>query len=191
MILKGLFMASAILDSHGYHGARIHASSIDHIPITRGITKAVAMPNSCIFSGPNGNLHFRCFEGREIFDAKFFIEFSPISVSQIRELWVGRGTSGFQNKWNQTTVGVRGAFEVLTKVEDLTIVGCETKLIFTTLQEATVDGGFLLPGLKRLTIYVGFEVLDVSALVQCAKFFSNSALFLDVFPQGKGEHEFA
>ena len=61
----------------------------------------------------------------------------------------------------------RGAFEVLTKVEDLTIVSCATKPIFTTLQ-ATVDGKLLLPGLKRLTIYVGFGDLDVSTLIQCA-----------------------
>lgn len=42
----------------GYHAARIHASSIHHLSVTREITKAVVMPNSCNFSGPNGNLSF-------------------------------------------------------------------------------------------------------------------------------------
>jgi len=172
MMLKGQF-TGATLDSYGWHAARIHPSSIDHIPVTRGITKAVAMPNSCTFSGPNGNLRFWCFDAtREKFNAEFFTLFSPISVLQIKELWVGRGTDNFFGTkirpWKQTTAGVRGAFEVLTKVEDLTIVSCETKPIFTTLQ-ATVDGGLLLPGLKRLTIYAGFGDLDVLALIGCAK----------------------
>ena len=171
MMLKGQF-TSAALDSHGYHAARIHASSIDHISVMRGITKAVAMPNSCIFSGPNGNLRFWCFGDRGNFNAEFFTSFSPISVSQIRELWVGRGTESLYSAnqpWIPTTAGVRGAFEVLTKVEDLTIVSCKTKPIFTTLQATVDDGRLLLPGLKRLTIYVGIGDLDVSALIQCAK----------------------
>ena len=131
------------------------------------------MPNSCILSGPNGNLRFWCFEGtREIFDAEFFTLFSPISPLEIRELWVGRNTKSYFSEnskpWKQTAAGVRGAFEVLTKVEDLTIVSCETGPFFVTLN-ATTDDGILLPGLRRLTIYVGCGDLDISALVQCAK----------------------
>ena len=57
---------------------------------------------------------------------------------------------------------------MLTKVEDLTIVGCETEPFFSTLG-AAADNDILLPGLRRLTIYIGCGDLDVSALVQCAK----------------------
>ena len=137
-----------------------------------GITKAVAMPNSCTFSGPNGNLGFWCFETRGNFDADFFTLFSPISFSQIRELWVGQRAEsrlyGKSRPWKQSAVGVRGALEVLTKVEDLTIVSCETGPFFAILG-VTVDGGILLPGLRNLTIYVGCGELHVSALTQCAK----------------------
>jgi len=131
------------------------------------------MPNSCTFSGPNGNLSFWCFwENRGAFNAEFFTLFSPISVLQIRELWVGQRTEpGFDSKrgpWKKTVAGVRGAFEVLTKVEGLTIVSCETEPFFATLG-ATVGDGVLLPGLQRLTVYDGCGDLDVPALTRCAK----------------------
>jgi hypothetical protein len=172
MILKGHFTGEEF-DPYGSPAARIHPSSIDHLPVTRGITKAVAMPNSCTLSGPNGNLKFWCFwETRDNFDAGFFASFSPISVSEIRELLVGARTetsSGSPRRpWSQTASGVHGAFGVLTKVEDLTIVSCETEPFFATLG-ATVGDGILLPALRRLTIYVGYGDLDVTALIQCAK----------------------
>ena len=178
MMLKGQF-TSATVDQYGSHAARIHPSSIDHLPVTRGITKAVAMPNSCVFSGPNGDIRFWCFEGaRQNFDADFFTSFSPISTSQIRELWVGQRDQR-RRPWEQTTARVRGAFEVLSKVEDLTIVSCETKPFFTTLG-ATLDSGVLLPGLRRLTIYVGCGDLDVLTLIQCAKTRKHSQPFGEV-----------
>jgi len=172
MMLKGTFTGEA-LDSLGYPTPQIHPSSIDHLPVTKEITKAVAMPNSCTFSGPNGHLSFWCFqENREAFDAEFFTLFSPISVLQIRELWIGQKTEpSFGRKrrpWEQTVAGVHGAFEVLTKVEDLTIVSCETEPFFTALG-AVVGGGVLLPGLQRLTVYDGCGDLDVPALTRCAK----------------------
>jgi hypothetical protein len=167
MILKGQFTGEDF-DRHGDPTARIHPSSIDHIPVTKGITKAVAMPNSCILSGPNGNLKFWCFEEtRDNFDAEFFTSFSPISVSEIRQLLVGARTD-HRRLWKQTAARVHGVFGVLTKVEDLTIVSCETEPFFATLG-ATVDNGILLPGLRRLTIYAGHGDLDVPALIQCAK----------------------
>jgi len=169
MILKGYF-TGATFDSYGSHAARIHPSSIDHLAVTRGITKVVAMPNSCNFSGPNGNLSFWCFGARENFNADFFTSFSPISISQIRELWVG-GSPFFSTSntpWKLTAAGVHGAFEVLTAVEDLTLVSCETKPVLTTLL-VKANGEISLHGLKRLTIYVGFGDLDVSALIQCIK----------------------
>ena len=101
----------------------------------------------------------------------FFTSFSPISALQIRELWVGWGTKSYfgskPGPWKQTAAGVRGAFKVLTKVEDLTIVSCETKPFFATLG-ATADG-VLLPRLQRLTVYVGRGNLNVSALTRCMK----------------------
>ena len=172
MVLKGQFTGET-LDPRGFPTARIHPSSIAHLPVTREITKAVAMPNSCVFSGPNGNLRFWCFcEGRRDFDADFFTSFSPISISQIRELWVGQSTPpGFfssSGPWKQTTPRVRGAFKVLTSVEDLTIVSCVTKPFFTTLG-GPVNDGVLLPKLQSLTIYVGCGDLDTPALIRCAK----------------------
>ena len=156
----------------GWPVAQIHPSSIDHLPVTKGISKAVAMPSSCIFSGPNGNLKFwPSRRTREIFDARFFTSFSPISVLEIRELWVGPNSTSsrpFRRPWKQTAAGVHGAFRVLTKVEDLTIVSCGTEPFFSTLG-ATVEDSVLLPGLRRLTIYVGCGELDVPALIQCAK----------------------
>jgi len=169
MVLKGEF-TGATLDSYGSHAARIHPSSIDHIAVTRGITKAVAMPNSCTFSGPNGNLNFWCYGARGKLNADFFTLFSPISVSRIRELWVGGQPflATANTPWKLTTAGVRGAFEVLAAVEDLTLVSCETKPVLTALL-VKANGEVLLPGLKRFTIYVGFGELDVSALIRCIK----------------------
>ena len=170
VVLEGLF-TGAEFDYAGDPAARIHPSSIDHLPVTRGITKAVAMPISCILSGPGGNLRFWCFKGtREDFDAEFFTSFSPISVSEIRELWVGQRTNSYSSPrpWKQTVAGVRGAFGVLAKVEDLTIVSCETKPFFSTLGVAA-DGGILLPGLRKLTVYIGCGDLDILALIECAE----------------------
>ena len=172
MRLKGLF-TGAEFDRHGFHAARIHPSSIDHLPIMRGITKAVAMPNSCVLSGPGGNLRLWCFNGtRGDFDAEFFTSFSPISVLEIRELWVGQWASYYSNSpkqpWKQTAAGVRSAFKVLAKVENLTIVNCEKEPFFVVLGVTTNDE-IPLPGLQRLTIYVGREDLDVSALTRCAR----------------------
>ena len=165
MMLKGQFTGEKF-DNRGEPGARIHPSSIDHLPVMRGITKAVAMPNSCIFSGPNGDLKFWCFhENHDNFDAEFFTSFSPISISDIRELWVGKGP---HRPWEQAAAEIQGVFGVLTKVEDLTIVDCKTEPFFSTLG-ATMDDGIPLPRLRRLTIYVGGGVLGVSVLIQCAK----------------------
>jgi len=164
--LTGRFTGK-ILSQCGDPAARIHPSSIDHISVARGITKATAMPNSCILSGPNGNLRFYSFERipGETFDAGFFTLF-PISILEVRELWVGQSARG--SPWDQTTTGVCSAFRVLKKVEDLTIVNCETEPFFAALG-APADVGVLLPGLRRLTIHVGRGDLDPSALVRCAK----------------------
>ena len=170
IVLKGRQFTDKTLDAYGEPAARIHPSSIAHLPVMRGITKAVTMPRSCTLSGPNGNLAFWCFEGtREHFDADFFTSFSPISVLQIKELWIGRESrSGRKHPREQTAAGVQGASGVLTKVEDLTIVSGEMGAIFAALG-ATVDGGILLPRLQSLTIYVGRGNLDVLSLIQCAK----------------------
>lgn len=171
MRLKGRFTGEEI-DQDGEHAAQFHPSSIDHLPVTRGIAKAVAMPNSCILSGPNGNLKFWCFDGtRGYFDAEFFTSFSPIYVLGIKELWVGRGDTSFRNgPWEQNSTRVRSAFEVLTKVEDLTIFRCETEPFYATLAlGATADGGILLPELRRLTTYAGHGDVDFLALIRCAK----------------------
>ena len=181
IMLKGQFLGKEF-DDQGHPAARIHPSSIDHLPPMRGIIKAVAMPNSCILSGPNGYLRFWFSRGsRRNLDAEFFTSFDPISVSGVRELWVGatieasfgrrprsRTACGPGRPWNQTAAGVRGAFGVLKKVEDLTIVNCNTEPIFVTLDVDT-DNAILLPGLRRLTIYVGCGDLDASALIQSAK----------------------
>ena len=172
MMLKGQFTDEKF-DSDGHPAAQIHKSSIDHLPVTRDITKAVAMPNSCVLSGPNGDLRFWCFrENRANFNAKFFTSFSPISISGIRELLVGPNTEfpfdNLPSPWEQTVDHARGAFGVLTKVEDLTIVSCKTEPFFTALG-AAMDGPILLPGLRRLTIYIGCGDLDVPALVRCAE----------------------
>ena len=168
MMLQGQFTGEKI-DNYGHPAAQIHPSSIDHIPATRGITKAVAMPNSCILSGPGGNLRFRCLlENRASFNAKFFTSFSPISTSEIRELWVGAHAEFGSDIWGQTAARVRGAFGVLPKVEDLTIVNCETGPFFTALG-GTTNGPILLPELRGLTIYARCGDLDVSGLIRCAE----------------------
>ena len=169
LMLKGQFTGET-LDQHGFPVARIHPSSIDHISVTRGVTKAVAMPNSCILSGPNGDLRLLFPDGtRGDFGAGFFTSFSPISVLDIRELWVGGETSSGQ-PWKPASADIRGAFGVLTKVEDLTIVGCDTTQFSTALGvNITTDSGILLPELRRLTIYIGSGDLDVHALVLCVK----------------------
>ena len=172
MALKGEFTGE-IFDNHGSPAARIHPSSIDHLPVTRGIKIAVAMPNSCILRGPNGCLKLWCFKGnRDNFNADFFTSLSPISVSEIRELLVGISVEHYHGNhrrpWEQAVAHVRSAFGVLAKVEDLTIVSCKTEPFFAALG-GTKDGAILLPGLRRLTIYVGWGDLDTSALIRCAK----------------------
>ena len=153
--------------------ARIHRSSIDYLPVTRGITKAIAMPNSCILSGPNGYLRlWSTRNDHDDFNAGFFTSFPPIPVPEIRELWVGQAFQSDGMPWKQTTVGIVGAFGVLPKVEDLILVGCDTKLFSAVLRATSVantDGGILLPALRRLTIHAGPEGLDVPALARCAK----------------------
>jgi len=114
------------------------------------------MPNSCTFSGPNGNLSFWCFDGtRENLVADYFTSFSPISISQTRELWVGQRIETSSNvpkkPWKQTTAQIRGAFEVLAKVEDLTIISYETNPFFTTLG-GTANDEVLLPKLQTIMI---------------------------------------
>ena len=170
MLLKGQFTGKEFNDD-GTPAARIHPSSIDHLSVMRGITKAVAMPNSCILSGPNGNLRLWCLlENRNNFDAEFLTSFTPISASGIKELWVGATTESWFGRmpWKQTAIGVRGAFKALTKVEGLTIVSCETEPIFAAL-DVKMDDAILLPVLQRITIYVGCGDLDVLALIQSAK----------------------
>ena len=175
MMLKGQFTGE-MFDHYGSPAARIHPSSIDHLPVTRGVTKAVAMPNACVLSGPNGNLRFWCFEGgaRGDFDAEYFTSFSPISVSEIRELWVGQSTMSifWPKPWEQSVTGICGAFGVLTKVEDLTIVGCNMRPFSMALgmaAAADADSGILLPALQRLTVYAVCRDLDILDLIRCAR----------------------
>ena len=168
MMLKGEFTGEE-LSKYGDRAARIHPSSIDHLPIMRGITKAVAMRNSCVLSGPNGHLRLFFFdETRDNFDREFFTSLSPISVLEIRELWVGQEITRNGRPLGQTTAGARGAFGVLTKVEDLSMVNCNTKTFFSALSTTSYDG-IILPRLQRLTIYVGRGDLDIPALIQCVK----------------------
>ena len=113
MRLKGQFTGGAP-DRRGSPTPQIHPSSINHLPATREITKAVAMPNLCIFLGPNGNLRFWCFSGIcDWFNVEFFTLFSPVSVLEIRELWVGRNPparyNGSTRPWIQTLCGILGA----------------------------------------------------------------------------------
>jgi len=134
----------------------------------------VVMEGSCTFSGPSGNLSFRWFqETHEDIDAHFSASFSQISVLQIREFRNGRRTTyGSSNKhtsWKQNAVVLHcGAFEELTDVEGLTIVCCKMEPFPQTLAE-TVDGIIHLSGLQKLTVYVGYGDMEVSALMQCKR----------------------
>ena len=114
----------------------------------------------------------RSFMGFVNLDAHFFTSFFPVSVLQIRELWIGGRTRSRFNSgripWEQTVAGLRGAFGVLTSVECLTIACCKTGPYFQALG-AAVDGGILLPGSQKLTAYVWCGNMDVSALTQCTK----------------------
>ena len=153
----------------GEPSAQIHPSSIDHLPITKEITKVVAMPNSCILSGPNGNLRLWCpGVARVFFDEQYLTSLSPISVLDIRELWIGQSTLDICKPWVQTVANARGAFGMLERVEDLTIVSCKTGPLFVALGTPAGDG-ILLPGLRRLTIYVGLGNVNLPKLVRCAK----------------------
>ena len=169
VMLQGQFTVEERNDFGG-PAAQIHPSSIDHLPVTRGITKAVAMPNSCILSGPNGNLRF-WFSTRASFDAGFFTSLYPISVSEIKELWVGHKDARPLQEirvWDPTVAEVYGVFEVLTKVEDLAIVSCKPGSFLSALV-VVADDRIPLPTLRRLTVFVGQWGLDVPALIQCAK----------------------
>jgi len=172
MALKGEF-ARETLTRQGSPAAQIRPSSIGYLPATRGITKAMVMEGSCTFSGPSGNLSFPWFYGiRENLDAHFFTSVFPVSVLQIREFWIGERTRSRFNidriPCEKTAAGLRGAFEVLTNVEYLTLTCCKMEPFFQTL-EAAVNGGILLPGSQNLTAYVGCGNLDASALTQCTK----------------------
>jgi len=57
---------------------------------------------------------------------------------------------------------------VLLKVENLTLVTCQTEPFLTTLG-MPVDDGVLLPRLRKPTVPVGSGDLDVPALIQCVK----------------------
>lgn len=95
----------------------------------RETTKAVAVPHSRVLSGLNGNLRFWCSEyTRRDFEAEYFTSFSPVSVLDIRELWVGQSGNSARDYWRQAVDQVLGAFRVSTKVEDLSIVCCFSQL---------------------------------------------------------------
>ena len=134
----------------------------------REITKAIAVLYPRILSGLNGNGFWRSGYTRRNFGEEYFTSFSPVSVLDTRGLLAGQRGNSARGYWRQAVGQVLGAFRVSTKVEDLSIVCCKTEAFFTTLG-STTDGGALLPELQRLTIYVGFEGLDIRALVQCAK----------------------
>jgi len=170
VILDGQFTGEEFNDIRK-PAAQIHPSSIDHLPVTRGITKAVAMPNSCILSGPNGNLRFWCSGVRTSFDAEFFTSFSPISALDIRELWIGHKSTrpyAHSRSWDPTAAKVSGAFGVLMRVEDLTTVGCKMGSFFSALVVAA-DNRVPLPRLRKLTVFVGEYPLDVQGLIECVK----------------------
>ena len=79
--------------------------------------------------------------------------------------------NGFTNKrtsWKESAARLRGASEVLTDVEGSTIVCCKMEPFLQTLGE-TMDGRILLPGLQKLTVYVGYGDMDVSVLIQCTR----------------------
>jgi len=164
MVLEGKFTGEEF-NIHGMRVARIHPSSIDHLPVMRGITKAVAMRDSCVLSGPNGYLKLLFCGTRNNFDAEFFTSLSPISALEIRELWVGQDGADIHRPLGQTPAGVRDALGVLMKVEDLNIVNCETGPFFLALGVVSNDG-IILPRLRKLTIYVGRNDLDIPTLIQ-------------------------
>ena len=174
MMLEGRLMGEEF-ENHGDLAIQIHPSSVDHLPATKGIVKVVAMPTSSVLSGPNGIVRFHCSErAYETFNVGFFTSFSPISVTEVKELWVGRYHTScyddFSKAWKTADGGIHGAFEVLMGVEDLTIVNCETKPFFSTLGATVDDGTILLPRLRRLTAYVEHHRdIDIQALVQCVK----------------------
>ena len=172
-MVLGVKPTGETLTQRGSPAAKIHSSSIDHLPVMRGITKAVVMPGSCTFSGLSGNLSFRWLQGTcENINTHFFTSFSPITVLQIRELWIEKRTVyGFDNErtsWKQSAAGLPGVFGALTDVEGLTVVCYEMEPFLQTLA-VTVDGGFLLPALQRLTVYVKCGDMVVPALIQCTK----------------------
>ena len=170
VVLEGEF-TGVEFDNYGGPIARIHPSSIDHLPVTTGITKAVAMPSSCILSGPNGILRFRCSNARASLDAEFFTWFTPISVLEIRELWVAQKAAdrfGSIRCWNPSVAGIYSAFGTLMKVEDLTIVSSRMTPFYSALA-AVADNHVPLPKLRRLTVFLGQRNLNVSAFIQCAK----------------------
>ena len=165
MALDGEFTGEEF-NKCGDRAARIHPSSIGHLPVMRGITKAAVMRNSCVLSGPNGTLRFSFDGTRDNFDAEYFTLLSPISVLQIRELWVGQDAFGSGRPLGQTPAGVHDALWVLMEVENLNIVNYETVQIFSALG-VTSDDDIILPKLRKLTIYVGSKDLDIQALTQC------------------------
>ena len=172
MKLNGGF-AGEESDTNGTPSARIHPSSIDHLPVMTGIAKAVAIPSSCILSGPNGTIRFYCPDlTRDRFNAEFFTSFSPIFVMEIKELWVGEYHTSYEGTsyrpWAPTATDVHSALAALTRVEDLIIVNGRTGPFFSTLG-STTENSLLLPELRRLTIYVGYWGMDVSALLQCVR----------------------
>ena len=73
-----------------------------------------------------------------------------------------------RTSWKESATGLRGASEVLTDAGGLTIVCCKMEPFLQTLGE-TVDGRILLPGLQKLTVYVGYGDMDVSVLIQCTR----------------------
>ena len=78
----------------------------------------------------------------------------------------------WSSPWRPSVTGIRGVFVFLTRMEDLTIVDCDTRPFSTALGVTTAidtGGGILLPALRRLTIYVACGDLDIPDLIRCAK----------------------
>ena len=78
----------------------------------------------------------------------------------------------WSSPWRPSVTGIRGVFEFLTRVEDLTIIDCNTRPFSTALgMTAAIDagGGILLPALRRLTIYAVCGDFDIPDLIRCAK----------------------
>ena len=131
------------------------------------------MPNSCTFSGTNGNLSIWCRKGiRGYSDGDYFYFVLPDHrlADQGALGWTGNRTLFYYHPcgpWGKTIGWVYGAFEMPKEAEDLAIVSCETWPFFMAFG-ATVNGENL-PGLRGFTIYVGYGGLHVSALIQLAK----------------------